>query len=53
MLNKSFDREFEAVDHTAIVEAGREKLAATQPVDLFGQLQPPTVPTGLPPLIIE
>ncbi|MFN3722273.1 MAG: DUF3987 domain-containing protein [Paracoccaceae bacterium] len=53
MIAMGLDREFEAVDHTAIVEAGREKLAATQPVDLFGQLQPPTVPTDLPPKIIE
>lgn len=53
LIAMGLDREFETVDHSAVVKAGREKLAATQPVDLFGQLQPPTVPTGLPPAFIE
>ncbi|WP_395542198.1 DUF3987 domain-containing protein [Neotabrizicola sp. sgz301269] len=53
MIDKAADRDFEFVDSAGLIEAGREKLAASQPVDLFGQLQPPSVPTGVLPEFIE
>lgn len=52
-LDKAADQEFEILDNATLIEAGREKLAMTQPVDLFGQLQPPSVPTGILPVPIE
>ncbi|GAB1362400.1 hypothetical protein MASR1M32_16360 [Rhodobacter sp.] len=52
MIDKAADRDFEVVDSASVIEAGREKLAASQPVDLFGQLQPPSVPTGVLPVPI-